>query len=95
MKSIRMATVPLTIGAQFWGDRLERDAWGEKIVGQPFQIVAGATREEFIAQYAPGELTEETQKFLDDHTTLYFYRTRTLTIEQIIRQFVAKETAEA
>lgn len=72
--SIRMSRLPLAVGSQFYGDTL----MGDTIIGKPFEIRGPATREEFIRQFAPGEMSAETKAFLDTHPTLYFYRTQPL-----------------
>ena len=72
--NIRMSTLPRAVGSECYGDALV----GGTITGQPFEIVGSATREEFIRQFAPGEMAAETKAFLDRHSALYFYRTRPL-----------------
>lgn len=71
---IRMSTEPLEVGSWYYGDRLG----GHTIFGKPFEIAGPATREEFVAQFAPGAMTAETQAFLDAHPVLWFYRTKPL-----------------
>ena len=70
--SIKMSEKPIKIGTEFFGEQLTE---GRIIRGKPFRITGEATREEFISQFGPGEMTEETRRFLDTNSVLYFYRT--------------------
>lgn len=70
--SIKMSEKPIDLGQEFFGEQLLE---GGIIRGKPFRVTGEATREEFISQFGPGEMTEETSQFLETHPVMYFYRT--------------------
>jgi hypothetical protein len=68
---IKMSKVPMEVGKEFFGER----QIGNVIYGRPFRVIGEATREEFVAQFGPWEMTKVTMAFLMTHNTLYFYHT--------------------
>lgn len=67
---IRMSAQPLDVGTRYLGDSLQNHT----IHGLPFEITGPATRKDFVAQFAPGEMTGETARYLEEHPELHFYR---------------------
>lgn len=77
---ICMSRRQLEVGDSFWGSHQD----GNTIYGPAFVIVATAIREEFVAQFGPEEMTDETRKFLDANPGLYFYRRQFTSIPELV-----------